>query len=90
MQQSLSSYKQELCWRLYAAGIQFCQVLKGTMFFCSLFATFECWIGFYNYCLINYRVSMDNGQDLQYKKLNWFLECQKFLIFWHTITKILG
>ena len=24
-------------------------------------------------------VFTDNGQDLQYKKLNWFLECQKFL-----------
>ena len=31
-----------------------------------------------------------NGQDLQYKKLNWFLECQKFLIFRGTITKIPG
>ena len=35
-------------------------------------------------------VFIDNGQNLQYKKLNWFLECQIFLIFWVTITKISG
>ena len=29
-------------------------------------------------------VFLDNGHDLQYKKQNWFLECQKFLIFWGT------
>ena len=27
-------------------------------------------------------VFIDNGLDLQYKKLNWFLEYQIFLIFW--------
>ena len=35
-------------------------------------------------------VFIDNGQDLQYKELSWFLECGKFLVFWGTITKILG
>ena len=35
-------------------------------------------------------VFIDNGQDLQYKKLSWFLKCQKFIIFWGTITKISG
>ena len=35
-------------------------------------------------------VFINNGRDLQYKKLNWFLECQQFLIFWGTITKILS
>ena len=24
-------------------------------------------------------VFIDNGQDLKYKKVNWFLECQSFL-----------
>ena len=33
-------------------------------------------------------VFIDNGQDLQYKKLNLFLECQKFPIFWGIIAKI--
>ena len=33
-------------------------------------------------------VLMNNGQDLHYIKLNWFLECQRFLLFWGTITKI--
>ena len=33
-------------------------------------------------------VFIGNGQDLQYNKLNWFLECQKFLILWGTITKV--
>ena len=32
-------------------------------------------------------VFIDNGLDLQYKKPNWFLECQKFLILWDTIPK---
>ena len=35
-------------------------------------------------------VFIGNGLDLQGKKLNWFLECQKFLILCGTITKISG
>ena len=33
-------------------------------------------------------VFIDNDQDQKYKKLNWFLEFEKLLIFWGTITKI--
>ena len=33
-------------------------------------------------------VFIDNGQDLQYNKLDWSLECEKFFIFWGTITTI--
>ena len=32
-------------------------------------------------------VFIDCSQDLQYNELNWFLECQKFLILRGTITK---
>ena len=35
-------------------------------------------------------VFIDNREDLQSKKLNWFLECQKFLIFWGTLQKSQG
>ena len=35
-------------------------------------------------------VFIDNSQKLEYKKLNWFLECQKFPILWGTITKVSG
>ena len=35
-------------------------------------------------------IFIDNGQDLQYKKLNRFLECQKFLIFSGIIIKMSG
>ena len=35
-------------------------------------------------------VFIDNGLNLQCKKLNRFLERQKFLIFWGTITKVSG
>ena len=55
---------------------------------------------FCNYSMLNLSVQLvfdefdcvliDNGLDLLYKKPNWFLECQKFLIFWGTITKISG
>ena len=35
-------------------------------------------------------VFIDNGQDLQCKKLDEFLECQKFPIYWGTVTESLG
>ena len=61
------------------------------MFFYSLSATTECWIDFLQPVFDEfYCVFIDNGLDLQYKKLEWFLECQKFLIFLETITKLSG
>ena len=33
-------------------------------------------------------VFIENSQNLQYQKLNWFHECLKFLTLWGTITKV--
>ena len=87
MQQNLSSYKQEIFSILYAAGIQSGQVFKKTkfLFFICNFGMLY-WFSQLVFDEFN-GVFIDSGQDLQYKKLNTFLECQKFLILWSTITK---
>ena len=57
------------------------------MLFCSLLLILESWL---LQLVLDDCYCVFTAYSQQYKKLNRFPECQKFLIFWGTVTKILG